>query len=154
MSNLMVAKTERLRMTDADKIKKHEGEIEGYKVRLIECNLRSKNALNIIQAKELRIEALSAEIDSTKRKLQEKDTHELVTANSWFVGAEWKFFSTQCDIKSKWKISNARKWTNGKCEWIDLQETENTFKGKVKGKFMCGLHAFWKLKNAQNIKKI
>lgn len=144
MDNLMVAKTEHLIKMDKEQIQKYEGEISGYKKRLIELNKHSERALNMIQEKEGNVAQYSAKIDAIKRELEEKDTEELVTAQSWSVSTAWKFFTTQnmnCDVKSKWKVANFKKWTTGKCMWVDIQETEYTFRGKVKGSFMRGLYA-------------
>ena len=41
----------------------------------------------------------------------------------------------------EWKIANVNLWTNGKCKWSDVEESDYMFKGRVKGRFSCGLYA-------------
>ena len=144
LANLKVAKTERLLQMDKERIKKYEGEIDGYKERLIELNQHSKITLDTIQKIESNVAQCCAKIDAIERELEEKDTPDLVTAVSWSVDTRWKFLTTQkqgCELKSKWKIVKVRQWTNGKCDWGEVQVTDHTFKGKVKGKFSRGLYA-------------
>ena len=144
LEELMVAKTTYVTQIDNEQIKKHEGEINGYKQRLIDINRESAVALNTIQEKESIVANLQSKIDLIERQLKEKDTHQLVTAASWSIDAEWKFCKTQkhgCELKSEWRIANVKTWTNDRCKWSDVWVTKHTFKGKVKGRFSRGLYA-------------
>ena len=143
-ANLKVAKTEYLIHVDREQIKNYEGKINGYKQRLIELNQHSKTVLNTIQDKESKVAQWNAQIDSISGELKDKDTSDLVTANTWSVDAEWKFLKTQqkgCELESEWKIANVNLWTNGKCKWSDVEESDYMFKGRVKGRFSRGLYA-------------
>ena len=144
MANLKVAKTERLLQMDNEEIRRCEGEIDGYKERLIELNKMSEVALNTIRKKESIIAKERAKADALGSELQEKDTSDLVTAVSWSIDTEEKFLRSQyegCDLESPWKIANVRKWTNGRCWWRKVEQTDYTFKGKVQGKMSHGLYA-------------
>ena len=144
LNNLKVAKTERLLQIDNEEVRKHEGEIDGYKERLIELNRQSQEVLNTIRKKESSVAKWKAKIGDIERELDEKDTDELVTTATWSVDTEGKFATTQikgCHLESKWKIANVRTWSNGKCKWRGIEQTWYTFDGRVVGKFSHGLYA-------------
>ena len=144
LTNLTVAKTEHLLAIDNAKINEYEGTITGYKERLQQTNNRAVKALDMVQQKEKQVAELNKKIKAAKLELGEKDTDELVTAATWSVDAEWKWFQTQekgYKLKSQWPICNVRKWTNGRCELEDRLQTTDTLEGVVHGKFMRGLYA-------------
>ena len=144
MDNLKVAKTEHLIQQDNAEIKIYEGQIDGYKERLIEVNMQSKDVLNTIQEKERNVANLNAEINSIQAELEEKDVSDYVVTASWSVDTEWKFLKTLhngCELTSRWRIAEVTKWTNGKCKWSEVEVTGHTFKGKVVGQFMRNLYA-------------
>ena len=96
---------------------------------MIELNQHSKITLDTIQKIESNVAQCCAKIDAIERELEEKDTPDLVTAVSWSVDTRWKFLTTQkqgCELISKWKIAKVRQWTNGKCDWGEVEVTDYT----------------------------
>ena len=95
--------------------------------------------------------------------MNELDTSSLVVAVNWSVSKEWKAFKTlteSFELHSQWNVQQVTKWTNGKCEWAEYTESNNTVKGKLVGKFSRGIYAnlkletFKKLKYAQQINEL
>ena len=145
LNDLFIAKTSHLLQIDKVRISECQGRIDGY--------VRKKGEVEellIVILKEIKrrksgtIAELYARIDSIERELKEKDTAELVTAAQWSVDTEEKFLQTQekgCELESEWKIAKLRYWASDKCEWTDVEKTEHTFKGKIKGDFSYGSYA-------------
>ena len=142
--SLMVAKTAFLKTEDNEKIKSYEGEITGYNKRLQQANIRATEALEKIQSKEQDVTEKEKELTGLQLDLCDKDSSEQTSIGTWSVSEEWKFFrwiqrsfekTTTCEIES------IDKWTNGHCEWSDLEQTKYSVKGKVHGEFMRGVYA-------------
>uniref|UniRef100_A0A1X7U0P4 AIG1-type G domain-containing protein n=1 Tax=Amphimedon queenslandica TaxID=400682 RepID=A0A1X7U0P4_AMPQE len=144
VTNLMVAKTDYIQQKDNEKLKELLGEIEGYKERLIEAHKRSEEALNEIHKKELEITKIETKIKNTEEKLNQKDTDEDVIAAQWSMNEEkpvLQFSSKNFSIKSQHEIKSYTTWTNGQCEFEEIDQSYNEVKGTVKGEFIHGTYA-------------
>ena len=145
LNNLFIAKTSHLLQIDKQRIHECKGRIDGYKRMRGEVQGLLEKVLTAIKRKKSgTIAKLHARIDSIERELKEKDTDELVTAAQWSVDTEEKFLQAHekgCELVSEWKVAKVRYWASDKCEWTDVEETEHTFKGKIKGNLSYGSHA-------------
>ena len=142
--SLMVAKTASLKIEDNEKIKSYEGEITGYNKRLQQANIRATEALEKIQSKEQDVTEKEKELNTLHVDLCDKDSPDLTSIGTWSVSQEWKIFrwlSKSFEKTTTCEIESIDKWTNGHCEWSDLELTKYSIKGKVNGQFMRGIYA-------------
>ena len=84
------------------------------------------------------------ELRGVQSKYDEKNTSELVTAQSWSVESEWKFLQWRTatyDLMPSVDIENVKRWSSGKVDWKDEVSSKSRLKGVVGGRFMRGLYA-------------
>ena len=147
LNNLFIAKTSHLLQIDNERIRECKGKIDGYEKVKGEVEELLRDVITAIKRKKSgAIAKLHARIDSIERELKEKDTAELVTAAQWSVHVDTKekFLQARekgCELISEWKVAKVRYWASDKCEWTDVEKTEHTFKGKIKGNFSYGSYA-------------
>ena len=156
VSHLQVAKTEHVRQKDNEKKKELEGKIIGYNERLQEADQKAKVALTALEAKESEVTGSAEKLEGYESDLQEKNTDDMVVANSWFVNREWQLLrphvSTPFTVPSHWKIVQVDKWTNGECHWKDYTEDPFCVRGKLEGKFIRGIYATLTLLTTKKLK--
>ena len=145
---LRFAKTDAMKRLDREVVGKLEGEISGYNERLQQTQEKHSDVLKRIQKKEKLVTNISSELNACSEDLALKEIPDLVVGNTWSLSKPWKMLRTleeRFSIKSAHKIANVSKWTNGKCEWNEVEETMEVgyyvVKGKVTGQFMRGLYA-------------
>lgn len=152
---LCVAKTDYIKQMDERECIVIEGKISGYKERLHEVNKPSQMLIEIINDKQLEKLNLEKELIRLKEDLNIKDCGELIIAEHRDVSRGWKFFKwlrEDVDIVSEWKIDDVDTWTNGRCEWREVDRKPKRYIAQVKGKFMRGVHASVTLKTAKRNK--
>ena len=152
---LRVAKTAGLREEDAKTIAVINGEIDGYNNRLKELNGIAGKTLDKIKLKRKKVGELESRLRNLRADLKEYDSSEAIVAQSWSFSTPWKvlqWISEKFDVSAPWKITNILKWTNGHCEWKDLEEYHNGIKGLLEGKFNRGLYAELRLETTRRIK--
>ena len=123
---LWFAKTDAIKRLDREVVEKLDGEISGYNERLQQTQEKYPDALKIIQEKEKLVTDISSELNACNDDIALKETPDFVAANTWSLSKPWKMLRTLEEIfsiKSAHKITNVSKWTNGKCEWNELEET-------------------------------
>ena len=156
VSHLLVAKTEHVRQKDNEKKKELEGEIIGYNERLQEADQKSKAALTALEAKESEVTRSAEKLQGYESDLQEKNTDDMVIANSWSVNREWQLLKRHVSapfiVPSHWKIVQVNKWTNGECHWKDYKEDPFCVRGSLEGKFMRGIYASLTLLTTKKLK--
>ena len=152
---LRVAKTAGLREDDAKTIAVINGEIDGYNNRLKELNAIAGKALDKIKLKRKRMGDLQSELRNLRADLKEYDSSEAALAKSWSFNTQWRllqWISERFDVSAPWEITNVVKWTNGHCEWKDLEEYHNGIKGVLEGEFNRGLYAELRIETTKRIK--
>ena len=163
VKSLMVAKTDALKQRDTEEIKRIDGEIHGYNVRLKEANAKAERVLADIEATEKERSDVDQELQRLKEDLEDKDSLGLVTAAEWSLKKEWRFFQWQEEpvlCSSIWPIVDFTIWDNGHLKWQDMQSTSDHIQGRVAGEFSRGLYAnvtaktHKKFKYAEEIQKL
>ena len=152
---LRVAKTDYIKQMDEKKCVAMEGKISGYKQRLHEVNKPCQEIIDTINDKKLEKLDLEKELIRLKEDLNIKDCDELITAEHRDVSRGWKIFrwlKENVDIVSEWKIDDVDTWTNGRCEWREVDRKPKRYIAQVKGKFMRGVYASVTLKTAKRNK--
>lgn len=153
--SLMVAKTAFLRSEDREKIKSYEGEITGYNKRLQQVNAKAAEALEKIQKREEMVTEKEKLLTILQRDLKDKDSPELTNIGGLAISKEWKLFQwiSKCFEKTvPIKIESVDKWTNGRCEWSEYEQTDYSVKGKLEGQFMRGIYASITLQTSKRTK--
>ena len=92
----------------------------------------------------MEITEIESRINNLETKLLLKNTTEGVVVEHWSISKGWKLFQwlkTDFKIESPHKITKHTTWTNGRCEFKEVVKTSYAVSGKVKGRFMCGIHA-------------
>ena len=141
LTEFKVAKMASVKLDDAQRISKLEGEINGYSERLQQVNQKGKLALKDAQKKESIYTQTQNEVKRLEADLKEKDKDFEVIAKSWSCDIGWKFGS----IEEKFSVNThlvpttVKKWTNGR--FTVFNKTEKGAEGEVQGKFMRGLTA-------------
>lgn len=144
VSDLKVMKTDALKHKDLEEISRLDGEISGYKRRLVEIKTNAGHVLDEIESMENQISLANQAIQSRKAELAEKDKTEPVIAEVWSVEEKWKLFRWQSKDfapESRWPVSGYSTWDNGHLKWKVLNVTRWGATGRVEGKFMRGLYA-------------
>ena len=150
-----MAKTEHLKQIDDKECGRIHGEVAGYNKRLKQANDRAAETFSKIEKEEVKKSEIVSELVNSEVELGLKDSDELVVAKHWCVSREWKLLAwlrRNVDIPSQWKIVKVKKWTNGKCEWKEEEETEKHYKAILQGNFMRGLYASVTLKTTKRDK--
>ena len=146
VKKLYVAKTPALKEIDEQEIKRLDGEIHGYNMRLKEVTKGAAEVLDKIEEDQKQAAKLRGEIRSIEALLHEKDSEETVTVGTWNLKTSWKWFQSQTqpfEITSEYPIVKAISWDNGHLEWKSFQwfrEPARAY-GEVKGKWFRGLYA-------------
>ena len=145
VDDLKVAKTDALKQRDREEIKAIDGEIRGHNIRLQQVNAKAKKVLNEIESMEKQRSKLDRKIANIKEELEDKDSNHLVTAATWSLKKEWKFFKPWQEEKvecvSPWPIATHTKWDNGHLEWKNVRECKEKVTATVCGGFWRGLYA-------------
>lgn len=142
--SVKLAKTEALIKMDKETIDKHAGKISGYNERLQQVNAQAADGLRKIQHLEIDKNEIQRELKGLQNALADKDSDEQTSIGDWSVRKEWKLFRTielEFEKTTKFEIESIERWTNGRCRWIDYEQTEHKIRGKIKGKFMRGVYA-------------
>ena len=141
---LRVAKTPFMFHKDQEQIRQYEGEANGYNDRLKKANKRAERALSELKKLDDEVNHKTKKLYTLQSKYDEKNTSELVTAQSWSTESEWKFLQSQTatyDLMPSVDIENVKRWSSGEVIWEDEVSSKSRLKGVVKGNFMRGLYA-------------
>ena len=146
--SLKVAKTAAVKKINEQEIEKAKGEIIGYKEAIRSANSGMKDPFHQIQTDKLYLLSIDERISSLNAKLRCLDSDDLETSLVWSLDEKWKWFKTQFkefEVASEWPIADYSWWDNGKVT-EDLNKKAYSISVKVKGRFMCGLHAMLTIK--------
>ncbi len=155
VSDLRVAKTDALRQKDNEKIGRLHVEINCYSEHLKKVKV---GAAPVVDEIESMVKSLSKEeqiIAPMKEELADKDVNDHVTAETWSLQEEWKWFrwpSQSFECESKWHIVDHTTWDDGHLKWKVLNVEDRRATGKVEGKYMHGLHASLTLHTEKRLK--
>ena len=144
ISALRVAKTPFIIHKDQEQISQYKGESDGYNDRLKKVNQKAERALSEFKKLDDEVNHKTNELLGVQSKYDEKNTSELVTAQSWSVESEWKFLQWQTatyDLTPSVDIENVKRWSSGMVNWKDEVSSKSRLKGVVVGQFMRGLYA-------------
>ena len=145
VQNLEVAKTKALMEEDEQVKMKFEGQVNGYKQRLVEANRQSKDALDKMQKKEKEVTNMYSELSVLENRVREKDSFDPVSVSSWSIDNSWKILqawqSQKFSLHTTCGYNNVRTWSSGGCKINKLEKTEWGVSGIVEGKLWRGLYA-------------
>ena len=152
---LQVAKTEKLIEEDKKCESIVQGKIEGYNSRLKELNAQSADTFDMITLKMKAKGTDESRIKNIENTINMYDSSDVITVKTWSTSVEWKFLgwiTRNFDISVPWKITNVVKWTNGNCEWRNLQQYYNGISGVIKGDFMRSVYAELQLQTTKRLR--
>ena len=146
IKELYVAKTPALKELDEKEIKRLDGEIHGYNMRLKEVNKEDEKVLDDIEQVQKEAAELRGEIRSIEAELQEKDSTKTVTVKTWNLQTSWKWFRSQTEsfvVTAEYPIVDVTQWDNGHLTWKEFEwsEVPGHAHGTVEGKWFRGLYA-------------
>ena len=145
VETLLVAKTPAVKDMDRKTVDRSKGKIKGYKEMVNEKSSKKGAILEEYQQEKTEKDNVSQEAENLETKLKELDSDMLVTGEVKNFEEKWKILrciTEEFSVPSKWPIADYSKWDNDKdLKWTELKQEKYSVSGKVRGKFMRGLHA-------------
>lgn len=138
LKDLRVAKTMLLLEADQQEIKSLEGEVKGYSLRLKEVNKSATKALDSTCELQNPITEANGEISKKQSEIKEKESDDLIAIETWKIDDNkfWPWWrKREIDIETEFNIMKVFTWTNGSCNFVNLEQTPRRYRAKLRGNF-------------------